>query len=98
MTKENAISLANEIFGEGKYPIPKEIFFKENLNINNYSTGKHELGEGKWISEDKYINCNERCDTKLIIVKNNQEVEAISFAHYHRRGWVGSLTIWLKNK
>lgn len=98
MTKENAISLVNEILGEGKYLNPREIFFEENLDVNNYSIGKHELGEGKWISKHEYINCNERCDTKLVLIKNHPEVEAISSAHYHRQGWVGSLNIWIKNK
>lgn len=95
MTEQEAIQLATETFGEGKFPKPLEIFFRDNFDGSRYDEGRHGLGTGKWISETDYVNCNERCDSHLKIL-NHPQAEAIQSNHYHSRGWVGSLTIFLK--
>lgn len=97
MTQEFVIELANNIFGVGKFPNPNEIIFRDNFNELSLTDGNHELGCGKWITEKKYINTNERCDSCYMIL-DHPEIEAIQSNHFHRQGWVGNLIVYLKKK
>ena len=98
MTEQSVINLANNIFGIGQYPEPKEILFREDFNKLSLDNGTHELGHGKWVSKNTYININDRCDSQITIIDNHPEIDAIQSNHYHKKGWVGSLIVYLKKK
>lgn len=103
MTDEEKIISKEEVYEVYKtvssHPFPFENIqsfnYRKDFNEDAYSEGKHELGEGRWINENEYINLNERCDTHLQIIEH-PIIKAISSAHFHRQGFVGSLTIFLK--
>jgi len=99
---ENIISKEEvyEIYKKtSSYPFPfeniQEFYYRKDFDENGYREGRHELGEGKWMSETEYINLNERCDSHLYII-DHPTIKAIQSAHYHKQGFVGAITVFLK--
>ncbi len=51
------------------------------------------LRSGRWMSENRYIACNDRCDTKILFF-DDQPIKAISIGHYHRQGAKFGITVY----
>lgn len=86
MKKEEALALWKTVDTRDTTPIE----CVRNVEVSDFNIrgalheGRHELGEGGWLSDNHHINLNERVDSDTYFIENHPTVNAISKYHYHR--------------
>ena len=98
MKKEEIIELAKEYnIGQHLNVDKVEFIVKEDYIPEKwrYSNGVGEIGRGRWMDDNYHILINERCDSSTKWI-DHPTVACIQSAHFHRRGAVGEITVYMK--